>query len=85
MRIERATQSVVGVQTYKLLMRRCLHMDLCTHATINESTEVQTLGAVCTTREERRPAMPTLRRRDVLLLTCVILSERGIYGSLPRK
>ena len=28
-------------------------------AAVNESTEVQTLGAVYTTREERRPAMPT--------------------------
>ena len=45
-----------------------------------ESTEVQTLGTVCTTRVERRPAMPTH-----CVLTCVILSERGIYGSLPRK
>ena len=47
-----------------------------------QPTEVQTLGAVYTTREERHPAMP---KRDVLLLTCVILSERGIYGSLLRK
>ena len=45
----------------------------------NESTEVQTLGAVYTTREERhRCTLPCPYGRDVLLLTCVILSERGI-------
>ena len=47
----------------------------------NESTEVQILGAVYTTREERHrctlPCPNIAYGRDVLLLTCVILSERG--------
>ena len=48
-----------------------------------ESTEVQTLGAVYTTREERRPAIALRARMDVTCITHVRdMSERG---SLLRK
>ena len=57
-----------------------------TKTRVNESTEVHTLGAVQDARHAKRAAL-TLRM-DVTCnysRACVILSERGIYGSLLGK